>query len=322
MKYVMYGAGAIGGAIGARLAMAGRDVTLIARGAHLEALQARGLHYRNPAVNEVVRPQAVGHPRDIDWQPDHVVFLTMKSQHTFGALQDLAASAPPEVPVICCQNGIANERLALRQFTNTYAMVVFLPAAHLAPGEVVHYAHDSGGLLDACRFPAGVDEIIRRVTQDLTLAGYTADATDRAVPLKYAKLLQNLGNSLQAVCDNPGDARDIMKLLRDEALAAYAEAGIESATRDEMTDRAGHMGAGEVAGVPRSGGSSWQSLTRGTGDIESDYLNGEISLLGRLHGVPTPANDLLCQLANEAAREGRKPGSLSTADLRAKLAVR
>ncbi len=47
---------------------------------------------------------------------------------------------------------------------------------------------------------------------------------------------------------------------------------------------------GEIAGVPRPGGSSWQSLAKGSGTIEADYLNGEIVLLGRLHGVPTPVN--------------------------------
>jgi 2-dehydropantoate 2-reductase len=66
----------------------------------------------------------------------------------------------------------------------------------------------------------------------------------------------------------------------------------------------------EIDGTPRGGGSSWQSLNRGTGTIEADYLNGEIALLGRLHGVPTPLNDLLQRLANGFARERRAPGSL------------
>ena len=51
------------------------------------------------------------------------------------------------------------------------------------------------------------------------------------------------------------------------------------------------------------GSSSWQSLARGTGSIEADYLNGEITLLGRLHGVPTPVNAMLQDVANDMARE-------------------
>jgi 2-dehydropantoate 2-reductase len=71
--------------------------------------------------------------------------------------------------------------------------------------------------------------------------------------------------------------------------------------------------------VPRGGGSSWQSIARGTGDIESDFLNGEIVLLGRLHGVPTPANEALQALGNEMARAGLGPGSFSPDQVRLRI---
>jgi 2-dehydropantoate 2-reductase len=74
-----------------------------------------------------------------------------------------------------------------------------------------------------------------------------------------------------------------------------------------------------IEGVRREGGSSWQSLARGQGSIEADYLNGEIVLLGRLHGVPTPANELFQRLAVEFAAEGRPPGSLSVDEVLALL---
>ena len=72
------------------------------------------------------------------------------------------------------------------------------------------------------------------------------------------------------------------------------------------------MRMAEVAGVARTGGSTTQSLARGTGSIETDWLNGEIVLLGRLHGVPTPANgyflDLSARLvAGGAQARGRSP---------------
>jgi 2-dehydropantoate 2-reductase len=65
----------------------------------------------------------------------------------------------------------------------------------------------------------------------------------------------------------------------------------------------------------RGGGSTWQSFARGTGSIETDLLNGEIVLLGRLHGVPTPANALVQRLANDAAADRRPPGSMTAADV-------
>jgi 2-dehydropantoate 2-reductase len=71
----------------------------------------------------------------------------------------------------------------------------------------------------------------------------------------------------------------------------------------------------EPTGRLRGGGSSWQSLRRAQGSIESDYLNGEVVLLGRLHGVPTPANELLRVTAGRLAREGAAPASVRAADL-------
>jgi 2-dehydropantoate 2-reductase len=68
----------------------------------------------------------------------------------------------------------------------------------------------------------------------------------------------------------------------------------------------------QVAGQgTHRGSSSWQSLARGTGAIEADWLNGEIVLLGRLHGVPTPVNEVLRRVANRMARNRLPPGSWS-----------
>ena len=72
----------------------------------------------------------------------------------------------------------------------------------------------------------------------------------------------------------------------------------------------------ELGGV---GGSTWQSLQRGVGAVETDYLTGEIVLLGRLHGVPTPANELVSELIGELGRTGSPPGSIPATDVLARL---
>jgi 2-dehydropantoate 2-reductase len=79
------------------------------------------------------------------------------------------------------------------------------------------------------------------------------------------------------------------------------------------------MNLQEVAGAPRAGGSTWQSLHRGTGRVEADFLNGEIALLARLHGGDAPVNALLQRLADRAAATGRKPGEPTAADILALL---
>jgi 2-dehydropantoate 2-reductase len=81
------------------------------------------------------------------------------------------------------------------------------------------------------------------------------------------------------------------------------------------------MEVGAVAGVTRTGGSSTQSLKRGTGSIETDTLNGEIVLLGRLHGVPTPLNAGLVAVGRELAAKGAQPGSLTETELRQRLGL-
>jgi 2-dehydropantoate 2-reductase len=318
MRFVVFGAGGIGGTIGARLAMSGAEVLLIARGAHHDALRDRGLRFIAPDGTHELRLPVVAGAAEVEWRAGDVVLLAVKSQHTTSALEALG-TAPPTVPVICAQNGVANERMAARVREHVYGMVVNLPALHLQPGEVVTHAGGTGGILDLGCFPGGVDDRAAAVAQALARAGFSAEADPAIMRWKHAKLLMNLGNGLQAAVvgtdapDTPHDAViEVGRRLRREALACYAAAGIVCATREEVAAR--HEGTYrmvEIEGVPRVGGSSWQSVQRGTGDIETDYLNGEICLLGTLHGVPTPANRVVQQLANRLVRERLPVGSFA-----------
>ena len=133
---------------------------------------------------------------------------------------------------------------------------------------------------------------------------------------KYGKLLNNLGNAVEALCGPDPEARVVHRRAWAEGAAVLAAAGIDAVSPEEDAARRGDgFQWGGDAARSRPGGSSWQSLARGTGSIEADYLNGEIVLLGRIHDVPTPVNLLLQQLAAGAAREGRRPGTLPVAEL-------
>jgi 2-dehydropantoate 2-reductase len=137
---------------------------------------------------------------------------------------------------------------------------------------------------------------------------------------KYRKLVLNLGNAIEAVTGERGRAGPLAERLAAEGEAVLAAAGIDVASADEDTARRGDLlRMRPIDGRRRQGGSSWQSLARGLGTIESDYLNGEIVLLGRVHGVPTPANDLLQRLARRLAAEGRPPGALTADEVLAQL---
>ena len=309
MRFVIYGAGGVGGVIGARLHLAGFDVVLIARGPHLDAIARDGLRFVSPSIDTRLRIPCAAGPAAARVRADDAVILCTKSQHTEAALRDLHAASGGAACVICCQNGVENERLALRRFARVYGMVVWLPAEHLAPGVVVNFAENTAGGLDAGRYPAGVDAFIEEVAAALRKAGFSAAPQPRIMAHKYEKLLANLSNAVNAATG--GRSRPIHAKLREEALACYRAADIHCATAEEVRAGRAAIRGGAVPGHQRHGGSSLQSVLRGTGDIETDFLNGEIVLLGRLHGVPTPANAAVQALGNRLVREQMTAGAMT-----------
>ena len=315
MRFVIYGAGGVGGTIGARLHLAGFEVLLVARGTHLEAMARDGLRFVSPSMDTRLRIPCAGDAAAARLSPADAVVLCTKSQHTELALRDIHAATGGEARVICCQNGVENERLALRRFARVYGMVVWLPAEHLAPGVVVNFAENTAGGLDAGCYPAGVDSFIEQVTAALRAAGFSAAPHPRIMGHKYEKLLANLSNAVNAATG--GRSRAIHAKLRQEALACYRAAGIHCASAEEVRAGRAAVRGGAVPGHKRHGGSSLQSLLRGTGDIETDFLNGEIVLLGRLHGVPTPVNAAVQALGNRLAREGAGAGAMTVAEVEA-----
>lgn len=314
MRFIIYGAGAVGGVIGARLFQQGFPVLLIARGAHHKTIRSQGLRLESPHGLVTLPIPVVEHPGEINFQVGDVAMLAMKSQHTVAALEVLRNSAGDEIPVVCCQNGVFNEREAARIFQHVYGMAVLMPAAHLQPGVVQTTTTGVTGVVDCGLYPHGIDDTITGVAAALEQSNFVCRADPAIMRMKYAKLLMNLGNALQAACGSPPEARDLIRLARDEALACYAAAQIDCAPREEFQARfLGKIEEAPINGQARSGGSSWQSLKRGAGSIEADYLNGEIVLLGRLYGVATPANHALQQIANELAFSGAAPGSVPVA---------
>lgn len=321
MRFVVYGAGAIGGVVGARLFQHGHDVVLIARGAHYEAIRDRGLRIRSP-IDDVTLPMPiVDHPAQLSLTADDIVFLAMKSQDTMRACEALAACAPPELAVACLQNGVENERVVLRHYADTYAVCVMCPASHIDPGVVIAQSAPVSGLLDIGRYPHGLDGRAEAIAAALNASTFHSMPRSDVMRWKYTKLLMNLANSIEATVTPDPDVKELVRRVRAEGEACLRAAGIDFASRDEDKERRGdRMHVQPVDGETRRGGSSWQSLARGTHAIEADYLNGEIVTLGRLHGVATPVNALMQRVANAQARSGAPPQSVAVASLLTQLA--
>ena len=296
------------------------EVVLVARGAHYEALRSDGLRIETPTGDSVFAVPVVDSPSAVDWRPDDVVVLAMKTQDTVDALGSLAATGAHAVAVVCAQNGVESERMAARTHDRVYSVCVMCPAAHLRPGVVQAFSVPMPGMFDVGRFPVGADDTAVALAAAFRSATFHAEARPDIMRWKYTKLLMNLGNAAEALCGRSARLSEVARLARREGIAALDAAGISYVSDEDFAARRGdHIRPQAIGGAPRPGGSSWQSLERGTGRIEADYLNGEIALLGRLYGVPTPANALLQRLANEAARLGNRPGEMAAEDILAEL---
>lgn len=323
MRFIIYGAGGIGGTIGGRLALSGHDAILICRGPHLDAIRAAGLHLKTPDGDHRVQIAAAGHPREIEWEPGDVVIMSMKTQDTDAALRELELAAGTDVPVFCAQNGVENERLAARRFERVYAMLVALPATFLVPGEVIASAGPLSGCLHAGPYSGEIDGVTRDVCAALTQSRFLSEPSADAMELKYRKLLLNLGNGVEVITGRsawaaPGELGEFMAEVRAEAEACYAAAGITATSAEEYARRVtAHYRAMKVGGEARGGSSTLQSVLRGHPTTEVDYLNGEIELLGQMHGVPTPLNSTVRAVATRMAAHGEKPGAMTVEQLRA-----
>ena len=315
MRYIIYGAGGVGGAIGARLFQQGHETVFICRGEHHVVLQRQGLTFKTPNETLQLRVRTVGHPAELKFTRNDVVILTMKSHDTEGALRDLERVGGSEAAIVCAQNGVDNERMAARHFARVYGMIIVLPATYLEPGVVLNHSTPIEGVLDAGCYPTGVDETITQVTKDLTACGFSAKPDPAIMRWKYAKLLTNLQNALQAACGLEMQEKNFARAVRDEAVACLKAARIDATPQEEFRRRMAEVTIKDIPGHPRTGGSTWQSLMRGLPSTEADYLNGEIVLLGRLHGIPTPYNRVLQRIAGEMARAGKRPGSVTVEDL-------
>jgi 2-dehydropantoate 2-reductase len=320
-RYVIYGAGGIGGVIGGRLHQSGYDVLLIARGAHYEAIRDRGLRIQSAEDDTTLEIAVADHPGAVAWTDDDVVLLAVKSQDTLAALTALAEAAPG-VTVACAQNGVENERVASRYFADVYGICVMCPTSYLEPGVVQAYSAPVSGILDTGRYPDGTDNIATEIARALSASTFVSEPRPDIMRWKYGKLLMNLGNGVDALCGPGARGTDLYKILRDEGVAVLHAAGIDFVDAEEDVARRGtHMKLRPIAGQRRGGGSTWQSLERGSTTVETDYLNGEIVMLGRRYGVPTPANELMQRVTARAARDRVPAGSMSPDELLAQLTV-
>ena len=335
MRYIVIGAGAIGGVIGARLAQHSPEhpPLLVARGEHGVVVARDGLTLRTPDGATTMPIDVASGPSEVQLRTDDVLVLATKTQQAKSALLEWvdspvfdaggihAGTAGELLPVLIAMNGIEAERLALRLYRRVFGVCVWMPSVHLTPGEVILRIAPHSGTFIIGRYasPASAHdrELLATIDADWTGSTFTIHVVDDVMRWKHAKLLSNLGNGVQALLGVSAHTGDVMTRLRDEAEDVYRLAGIEWASSEEEAAWRGEVFAVRpVAGVPTElGGSSWQSIVRGAGSIETDYLNGEIVLLARSLGMDAPLNEVVQRLSRQAASVAGVPQPMTLAEL-------
>ncbi|MDH6247356.1 2-dehydropantoate 2-reductase N-terminal domain-containing protein [Mycobacterium sp. OTB74] len=334
-RYVVVGAGAIGGTIGGVLAQAGVPVVLVARGLHGEVLMRQGLTIRTPDGVFQVPVQAVFTPDEVTLTDQDVLVFATKTQQLDAALRDWVdrpvtrasggtSTAAETLPVLTALNGVTAEELALRYFRRVYGVCVWLPAVHLEPGEVIIRSWPLVGQFHMARWPSTIGTpddavLLSQIARSWTDAGIRVALPNDVAPWKYNKLLTNLGNVVGALLGDDRAGASVGAAARYEGQEVLRYAGID-AVPFEVSDAARADGPHprEVPGLAAGAtNSTWQSLRRQTGDAETDYLNGEIVRIAHRCGLAAPVNSVLAALGRRAVRKQAEPGWCSTAELTA-----
>ncbi|MCW2521966.1 MAG: Ketopantoate reductase ApbA/PanE domain protein [Frankiales bacterium] len=321
-RYVVIGAGAVGGVVAAQLSLNGHDVLLVARGEHGKRIAADGLLIRRPAGAELVPLEVAAGPSEVRLHRADVLVLAVKTQDAESAIAEWAwqpvyadsggagsgneVGTAAELPLLTLQNGRATEDVALRRFARVYGTTVGIAASFLSPGEIVSPSVNPVGVFWIGRYPAGSDELQDQIVADFNHSDLGAFSVTDIQATKAAKLLGNLQhNGVDVLEGSAADKARARTLIRDEALAVLAAAGVPLPPGGVLDHGDLTLDIQPVEGHDHRGSSTWQSFARGVSN-EVDFLHGEIVLLARKHGVAAPYSERLQHLLNARHLEHRR----------------
>ncbi|BEP60126.1 2-dehydropantoate 2-reductase [Variovorax sp. V213] len=321
MKIAVIGAGAIGGLVGAKLALAGDDVTFIVRGKNLDAIATNGFKLIGADGSEQVARSVKATDRYDQAGPQDIVILAMKAHQVEAVANDVPKLFGPETVVVTMQNGIpfwyfhnhggALAGTPVRSVDPTGLVAAKIPAERvigcvvypaselIAPGVVKHIEGD--------RFPVGEldgssSERVSRVSACLGAAGFKAPVLDNIRAEIWLKLWGNLTfnpisslshSTLVDICQYP-PSRDLAAAMMREAQAVANKLGIEfRVTLDKRIAGAEKVGKHKT--------SMLQDVEAGRAP-EIDALVGAVVELARLTETPTPHIDTVYSLVKLLAR--------------------
>ncbi|MFV9503697.1 MAG: 2-dehydropantoate 2-reductase [Oscillochloridaceae bacterium umkhey_bin13] len=309
MRIAVVGVGGVGGYFGGRLAQAGHEVYLIARGANLAAIQAEGLRIESPAGDVLIHPAgATAVPAEVG--PVDYVLVGVKTWQLAEAAQQLRPLLGPHTAVVPLLNGVeAGETLAtILGSQHVLAGLCRIIAELAAPGLIRHH-----GIVPSVAFGAydgSHNERAEALQAAFQTAGVQAEIPpDIAVAIWQKFLLICTWSGLGAITRAPiGVWRGLpgTRMLAERVLAEVA--AVAQARGVALPAEAPQATLAFLDSVPATGTASMQrDLVEGR-PSELEAQNGAVVRLGAAAGVPTPANAFIyhCLLPQEqAARAGK-----------------
>ena len=319
MRICIYGAGAIGGLLGARLARSGAEVSLIARGPHLAAMRERGLTLRSGGDGFTVPVAATDDPATLG--PQDFVVVTLKAHQVPGVVARMQPLFGDDTAVVMAVNGVP-----WWYFHGLGGAYEGRRLPSVDPGDVQWNGIGPARVIGCVVYPAtevpepGVIELVEgdrftlgepsgektprveRLSQALIAAGFKAPVRARIRDEIWIKLWGNLSlnpisaltcATLDVICTDPG-TRALARAMMVEAQTIAEELGVRfPVSVDKRLDGGAAVGAHKT--------SMLQDLERGR-PMEIDALVTAVQDMGRLVEVPTPAIDAVLALVRLRAR--------------------
>ncbi len=319
MKTCIYGAGAVGGWIGARLAGAGHEVSLVARGATLAALQQHGLRLQEAGQMHTEKVQASDQPEDLG--PQDLVVISVKAPAMRAVAQQIAPLLGSETLVLSAMNGVpwwffqgfggALEGTTLQSVDPGGEIAYHIPAATVV-GSVVHAAcsapepglviHGFGQRLIVGEPAGGVTERVLALSSTLADAGFEAPVSEQIQRDCWYKLWGNMTMNPVGALTGADIAQTLADpLVRDFCSAVMLEAreiGGRIGLPIEQSPEDRHVVTSRLGAFKTS---MLQDVEAGK-PIELDALVAAVRELGGLTGVATPFTDALFGLARLQAQ--------------------
>jgi len=323
MEVLVYGAGAVGSALGGTLALHHHTVRLVGRGAFVSAVHADGLRIKSTTSEYVAHPAATTSISRDDAGRPACVLLTVKAHDVAPAVETLAAVLPADTPVVCFQNGISSEGVAAARFSRVYGGVMRATCSMVQPG---HVSLRSPGRLIIGLHPSGADPLARALATAFAEAGFDAAASRDITADKWLKLAVNTQSVFNAVIESrdhdTNEFAELKATVLDETRRVFKAAKVRAKSCDGRDPTIEEMIAELRRPRAKRGGrgvnvhnSVWQDLYMKRDAIEAEYVHGPVIALGKEHGVPTPLNAAALEIANRCLREGTGPESLRLAQV-------